>query len=406
MIMGRLKKEGKKATGIQAKKGYLYIIITSNRIKDGKKVNQKKWISTGLTDNSTNLLKAMEMRERILHGRGLTQLSRNITMEEFVDYYLEEKNRNFANTTKSSYFYRGKIIKKYLGTLKVRDIAKKDITNFLDALFIYENYSTTYAKDIRSQLLSIMEVAVDEGIIFYNPVQKISLDKTMSNQHMSDKKDEDMFLDFEQLQFFLNSVRDSEWYEYFYVTSFFGLRREEALGLRWENINLKDGYLWIKVTVTKGVIVDRNGKPKSKESKRQFPLTEEQIQMFIEMKRREAYYRELFGEGYKDEEENGFIFKNADGSLYYPDTPGKAFKRAIKKCPELPQDITLHGLRRSCISILVRKGYDIKQVQNWAGHSEPETTLRIYTKLKDQESKRIIAENLIQDFPPILRKLV
>ncbi len=128
--MSRTRKEGKKATGIQAKKGYLYIIVTGNRIKDGKKINQKKWISTGLVDNSANVLKAMEMRERILRGRGLTEISRNVTMGEFVDYYLEEKNRDFANTTKASYFYRGKVIKKYLGTIKVRDIAKKDITNF------------------------------------------------------------------------------------------------------------------------------------------------------------------------------------------------------------------------------------------------------------------------------------
>lgn len=48
--MARKKKNGRRATGIQAKRGKLYIIITQNMVEDRKVVNKKKWISTGLPE--------------------------------------------------------------------------------------------------------------------------------------------------------------------------------------------------------------------------------------------------------------------------------------------------------------------------------------------------------------------
>ena len=60
--------------------------------------------------------------------------------------------------------------------------------------------------------------------------------------------------------------------------------------------------------------------------------------------------------------------------------------------PELPQGITFHGLRSSCVSILVHQGMDVKSIQKWVGHADIDTTLRIYAKVKDKESKREISE--------------
>ena len=59
--MARPKKQGKRAKGIQSKKGFLYI-VTSQQIKDGEKELSKKiWTSTGLTDTPDNIAKASEL---------------------------------------------------------------------------------------------------------------------------------------------------------------------------------------------------------------------------------------------------------------------------------------------------------------------------------------------------------
>ena len=118
--------------------------------------------------------------------------------------------------------------------------------------------------------------------------------------------------------------------------------------------------------------------------------------MFEKLKEKEDKYRKLFGSAYV---ENDYIFKHQDGTLYFPDYPSKAFKKLLAKIPELPQAVTFHGLRSSCVSILVHEGYDIKSIQKWVGHADIDTTLRIYAKVKDKESKKEISDglnNLIQ----------
>ena len=68
--------------------------------------------------------------------------------------------------------------------------------------------------------------------------------------------------------------------------------------------------------------------------------------------------------------------------------------------PELPQSITFHGLRSSCVSILVHQGMDVKSIQKWVGHADIDTTLRIYAKVKDKESKMEIS-NAMNDIIPL-----
>ena len=121
------------------------------------------------------------------------------------------------------------------------------------------------------------------------------------------------------------------------------------------------------------------------------PLTEEQVKMFKHLKAKETENRDLFGSAYHD---NDYIFKHEDGSLYYPDYPTKAFGKLIKAHPELPQGITFHGLRKSCVSILVHEGYDVKRIQKWVGHADIDTTLKIYAKVKDKEAKQEILNGM------------
>ena len=66
----------------------------------------------------------------------------------------------------------------------------------------------------------------------------------------------------------------------------------------------------------------------------------------------------------------------------------------IAKHPELPQSITLHGLRSSCVSILIHEGFDVKSIQKWVGHADINTTLKIYAKVKDKEAKQEILSGM------------
>lgn len=126
-------------------------------------------------------------------------------------------------------------------------------------------------------------------------------------------------------------------------------------------------------------------------SARQYPLTDEQIDLFLRLQAKEKENRRLLENEYH---ENDYILKHEDGTPYYPDYPTKAFGKLIKRSPDLPQGITFHDLRKPCVSILVHQGHDVKSIQKWVGHADIDTTLRIYAKVKDKAAKRDISHTM------------
>ncbi len=56
------------------------------------------------------------------------------------------------------------------------------------------------------------------------------------------------------------------------------------------------------------------------------------------------------------------------------------------------------------MSILVHEGFDVKSIQKWVGHADVDTTLRIYAKVKDKESKQELSTAMESLFQPKVRK--
>jgi integrase len=389
--MARPKKDGKRASGIQGKKGFLYIVISHPVIKDGVKKSEKKWISTGLPDTPENIKKASEIRSTLLTKKIMSVTDRNISLSDYTDQILAIKKREVSDTTYSSYYHRANHIKRFFGKVKVREVDEALVEAFLDDLFITRNIQQRTVKDIKVFFGYIMEEACKEGLVTHNPTKKVIINKNLAAKYSKEKNTDEEFFSFEEAQLFLSKAKDHELYELYYLTLFFGLRREEVLGLRWSAIDLKDKTMSINHTVTKGTTVTRSNTTKTVSSAREYPLNDEQVDMFLNLKKKEEDNRKLFGDCYFDSD---YIFKHEDGTLFYPDHPTKTFCKLIKKNPDLPQNITFHGLRSSCVSILVHRGMDVKSIQKWVGHADIDTTLRIYAKVKDKESKKEISETM------------
>ena len=387
--MARPKKDGKRATGIQGKKGFLYIASSHPVIKDGIKKSEKKWISTGLSDTPENVKKAIEIRRILLNRNIMSITDRNISFSDYIDIILSNKKREVSDTTYSAYCQRANHIKHFFKKVKVKEIDETLVEAFLDDLFITRHLQQRTVKDIKVFLGLVLEEATKEGLVSYNPSKNVIINKNLAVEYSKEKNTDDEFFSYEEAQLFLSIAKDHPLYELFYISLFFGLRREEVLGLRWSAINFKDKTMRINHTVTKGTKINRSNSTKTESSNRLYPLTDEQIEMFINLRKKEDDSRRLFGKEYVD---NDYIFKHIDGSLFYPDYPTKAFGKLIKKHPELPQRITLHGLRSSCVSILIHQGLDVKSIQKWVGHADIDTTLRIYAKVKDKETKKEVSE--------------
>ncbi|MCD8217114.1 MAG: tyrosine-type recombinase/integrase [Clostridiales bacterium] len=91
------------------------------------------------------------------------------------------------------------------------------------------------------------------------------------------------------------------------------------------------------------------------------------------------------GKSYQD---SGYIFCWEDGRPYTPDYLTKSFKKLVRANDRLDNNLTLHSLRASCVSILIHMGVDIKDVQKWVGHSGIQTTLNIYAQTNQKQQDK------------------
>jgi integrase len=170
--------------------------------------------------------------------------------------------------------------------------------------------------------------------------------------------------------------------------AFYGLRRSEVVGLRWESINFEASAITIEHTVTvasvagKNVIVADNT-TKTKSSYRTLPLIPVIRAKLLEVKAEQERNRELCGKSY-NKKESVYIYTDALGNRIKPDYLSGEFPKFLDKHGF--KRIRYHDLRHSCASLLLANGVSLKEIQEWLGHSTFKTTADIYAHL-DSDSK-------------------
>lgn len=158
------------------------------------------------------------------------------------------------------------------------------------------------------------------------------------------------------------------------ITANYGLRRSEVCGLRWQDVNLDDGY----ITICHTALTD-NGKvyysdtTKNATSYRRLPLADNMRAYLQSVKEQQEEYKRLFGESYTD---SGFVCTRPDGKPIHPDFVTHHFSRALEACG-LPH-IRFHDLRHSVVYALSQSNADVKKIQAWTGHSSITTLYDVY----------------------------
>lgn len=153
-----------------------------------------------------------------------------------------------------------------------------------------------------------------------------------------------------------------------------GLRRGEALGLRWSDIDLKAGALSVAQTV---ITVDHEqmiGTPKTDAGARAVELDSKTVAILKDHRRSQAEERLLMGAGFTD---RGFVFCLPDGRPYHPERVSTEFDRRVAKFG-LPH-LTIHGLRHTWATLALKGGVHPKVVQERLGHSTIGVTLNTYS---------------------------
>lgn len=153
-----------------------------------------------------------------------------------------------------------------------------------------------------------------------------------------------------------------------------GIRRGEALGLRWRDVDLEKG----KVRVVQTVIQVRGhvtlSEPKTAKGRRAIAIDKATVAVLREHRKRMLEERLLVGADFTD---HGFVFHQPDGTWPHPDAISDQFLRrgAAYGLPRL----SLHGLRHTWATLALEQGIHPKVVQERLGHSTIAITLGQYS---------------------------
>jgi integrase len=170
--------------------------------------------------------------------------------------------------------------------------------------------------------------------------------------------------------------------------AFYGLRRSEVIGLRWESINFEVNTITIEHTVTvtriDGERVTIAGDTtKSKSSYRTLPLVPAIREKLLAIQAEQERNRKLCGKSY-NKAEGHYIYTDALGNRIKPDYISGEFPKFMEKSGF--RRIRFHDLRHSCASLLLANGVSLKEIQMWLGHSTFAITADTYAHL-DYDSK-------------------
>jgi integrase len=177
-----------------------------------------------------------------------------------------------------------------------------------------------------------------------------------------------------------------------YLAAYFGLRRSEIIGLRWDAVDFSSGTLTVKHKVVRamkdGKLVNHaTNDLKTDSSYRVLPLDERLMSYLREIKNRQDANRKRNGNCHIHEYDP-YICVDELGGLINPDYVSYKFGKILKQNNLKP--IRFHDLRHSCASLLLALGYSMKDIQEWLGHSNYQTTANLYSHVDPRNKKAMI----------------
>ena len=414
---------------LQTKKGYYYAVLNCKH-PDGTRF--PKWIATGIPDKKGNKKAAeealIEFRttyneygEKITSGNTLPPPARRRSGKGsaksgqkknaagicgdmlFADYmlaWLSYKETEVDPVTFTGYcdsvenhiypYFKEKgITLAELSSLDLKEFYKQERLG--DPAHGKPAKKGTTVARYHANIHAALESAIDDGLIGKN---------VSNHQRPKTEKFVGSFYTPEEAMECMRLAEGTRLELAVYFGLFYGLRRGEVLGLRWDAVDFEAGTLTIRHIVTstnlegKHVLVEAD-RAKTKSSLRTLPLVASFAQRLRALKEQQAYNEKLCGNCY-NQKYKGYLFVDEMGNLILPNAVTDGFAKLLSD--HGLRKIRFHDLRHSCASLLLKQGVPMKQIQEWLGHSDISTTANIYAHL-DSQSKQLSAATMEQALP-------
>lgn len=368
--------------------------IKSNKYYAVFRVNGKvKWHSLGIEARRGNKRKAEQAMAEL--AAQYNENPEDFNKTDFADYieiWLESVKNHIDIITYEGYEQYAK--KHIIPFFKSKKIALQDVR--IQDIEEYYSYKSTAGRldkkpgglssrtiKLHSIVLSLVfKKAIHDGILKSNPCEYAKIPKMAKTQPVA------KFYTAEECKKLLDITKGTPLHDMIYITTIYGLRRSEMMGLKWDAVDFTNDTLTIRHTVVLNSSIVAKDKTKNRTSMRTYPLLADIKGILLKIKNEQKKYRKMFGNCYI---ESQYVFTREDGRMYYPSYPTEMLTKCLKK--HNMSHIRWHDLRHSCASLLILKGWQMKEISEWLGHADIGTTMNIYGHL-NLENKRKLGDTL------------
>lgn len=250
---------------------------------------------------------------------------------------------------------------------------------------------------IRSTLRHALNKAIASRLITFNAAQFVELDpgKRPKAQLWTDERVQRwrqtgvipsavMVWTPEQFGTFLDAAEGERLYALFHLVGFRGLRRGEAVGQDWANLNL-DG---MELTVVKAIVQDGwevyESAPKTDGSAATIGLDSATVAALRAHRAQQLAERLAWGEAWQD---TGKVFTREDGNWLHPETVSDTFRRICAKT-DLPP-INFRDLRHLAATLIHAGGGDLHTIKEVLRHETINLASDTYASLLPEVDREI-----------------
>ncbi len=293
------------------------------------------------------------------------------TLAEYLEYWLNEQSLERKPKTMLNYRrYVEQDIVPALGVIPLETLRSRHISRFRDDLQQAGRGPVTIVR-ILATLSSALNFAVESERLTSNPCKHVTRPET--KRTISDPWNA------EQTARFLRFAAEDRLGVLFEVIAGCGLRRGEALALRWSDVNFDRRFIRIERTLSDvgGRLVF--GEPKTKGSKGTVAIPARVVEALRVQWTRQAMERGDWGE--EAYEDHDLVFARENGAPLRPELVLRLFQ-SISKRAGLPP-IRLHDLRHGAATLLISEGVPLAVVSKMLRHSKTSTTVDLYGHLTE-----------------------
>jgi len=288
---------------------------------------------------------------------------------------LELSNRK--QTTKDLYRTLAKhILNHPIASKELTKILPSQIEKFFSDLKARELSGSTI-RNIYAILSALFNDAIREKKISENPLTLVSRPKRT--------RTEARYLTAAEVRSVLENAQNLRYRTALQLIAATGLRRGEALALRWGDIDLSGRSLRVRATLARTKMGLNVTPPKTESAHRQVPLTDAMVEVLKFHRIAQDQEKAAGGNKYIDK---GFVFATETGEPVDPRNLFRALITAARKAGI--SDIGLHTLRHSAATTMLEAGIPIHVVSRIIGHSGINITVDVYGHVSDEASRSAI----------------